>query len=364
MSQIRVDNPFGFRDYVGVGPKDLIADLQERQMSTSRSAQVLSELRPRAKERLDSFKESDALTDANGILDFVDYMVDLFEGYSADYLRLVNELQGEVFERHIRILNQIYESSKKEQIRCRSFKNSYIVRAYDAVVDKALRPLLDLIYEETASLLFDNLNLTNLSRRLETYIGSSTTVPTAEADLIARGPSSRGITPLQIPGGTKWADITIQFISRQSVQIDIKGAFSGVKTFIELGFKDRKSKYGQPDKIWRTFYVLAFGEGTFPDGSLDHKDLVNLKHHLSILRKRLKYVFGIAEDPFYPFYPDMKYVSIFQISSRPEVDEEELAGLRRQEEFRKDYGQKAVIAAEEIARSTQKEVGGIPDEDE
>jgi hypothetical protein len=365
MGIIRVDNPFGFRDYVGVGPEDIIVDLRERQASTIKSGQKLKELESIYREYRNSLKETEGISDANAILDFVIYMIDLFDCFSADYERLISEFERSVEERHIKILKQIYESSKKEQLRCRSFKNTYIVRTYDEVTDKAVRPLLDSIYVESASQLFDNLSLISLSRRLETYVGSSTNKESsAPTDRSLRKPTSRAITPLDVPEQTGWKDVFVQFISRQSVQIKVKDEFLGVKTFTELGFKDHKSRYGEPDKIWRTFYTLAAGGGTFPIGTLTQKDFLNLKSHLSTLRKRLKSVFGIAEDPFYPFYPSKTYEAIFSISSRPEVDNEEVSELRRQEDFKKDYENKDTRAAENIARKNRMDIYGLPDTEE
>jgi len=105
---------------------------------------------------------------------------------------------------------------------------------------------------------------------------------------------------LNIPEGITWSDIFIYFISPDSVEIRA-GKPLGVKNFIEMGFKDRRSV--KPDLIWETLKTFAKynGEISWSDRGIAPRINKNLKSYIKDVRKRLKFLFGIEDDPFYPY---------------------------------------------------------------
>lgn len=152
----------GFRDYTGVSLSDIISDLKGWLSTTSIVLKRLREL------KMEAEANSQRLEDSDSIIGYIEYSIDLFEGFEADYRRILKEVKGGVEEKHIEILKQISETSRNERLYNREFKNEHIVKT---LKDESMRPLLDKIYEQAGNLLFHNLNLNSLSQRLRTYVG-------------------------------------------------------------------------------------------------------------------------------------------------------------------------------------------------
>jgi hypothetical protein len=124
----------------------------------------------------------------------------------------------------------------------------------------------------------------------------------------------QGLGPLlSVPEGMKWGDVSITFISEEAVEIRAKRPL-GVKNFIELGFKDRRGS--KPDTKWVILKALARSQG-----SISWKDKTaspTWKPHIKALRKRLRDIFKIDDDPFFPYRRTSSYKAKFTISRREE----------------------------------------------
>jgi len=162
----------------------------------------------------------------------------------------------------------------------------------------------------------------------ETWTGDITFCPNTANTVL----TSKKITPLELPSGAKWEDITIEFIDGHNVKIKCKG-----KTFRsdykDMGFEDRKIK--KPDVQWELLNELAKNKGElswekypaskridtrkvdqdfgheFDEDSTSSQNkgysifspkLANVrKKRKENLSKTLKAVFPIDGDPFYPY---------------------------------------------------------------
>lgn len=114
----------------------------------------------------------------------------------------------------------------------------------------------------------------------------------------------------------KWEDVRINFVSHQTVRISTK-KIDCTYHFGELGFFDRR----HPDiasSRWELLKAMARH-----DGEAKHKDhlemVVNirdLKKAISDLRRILRGVFGIADDPFHPYKLHKSYKPKFVLNHR------------------------------------------------
>jgi hypothetical protein len=150
--------------------------------------------------------------------------------------------------------------------------------------------------------------LNGLSDRLRAFIGS-------RKDQQAR---TKGVGPLDIPEGLLWGDISMRFLDKECLDIRAGGKPLGAKNFAVLGFENKKNK--SPDTIWFTLFALGENEGEITWKGRDRSGELSskLKKNISILRKRLKDLFAISEDPFYPYIEKRAYKAKFSITVRKE----------------------------------------------
>ncbi len=125
-----------------------------------------------------------------------------------------------------------------------------------------------------------------------------------------------GITPIELPTGTRWEDITIRFLHGESVQIKAK-ELSIKRTYQDLGFVDHKSNL-KPNKQWQFLRDLSelHGKLTWKD----RQATPMVKKKKSLLSKALKYCFQLKEDPFYPYRQVKAYKTKFNLISDSEGD--------------------------------------------
>jgi hypothetical protein len=117
------------------------------------------------------------------------------------------------------------------------------------------------------------------------------------------GPSLR----IELPRGTKWENIHIRFLSRETVEIktpDSRRHFN----FAELGFEDRRK--GTPSTAWVILRELAKKQEL-------HRPQANaarVEKAMQALRKRLKDLFELVDDPFLPYRQVRCYAPKFKLS--------------------------------------------------
>jgi len=119
---------------------------------------------------------------------------------------------------------------------------------------------------------------------------------------------------LTVPDGIKWGDVSITFISEEAVEIRA-GVPLGVKNFIELGFKDNRGA-NRPDQKWELLKSLGrnCGSISWKDKSASSK----YKPYFKTIRKRLRALFKIDDDPFFSYRQTGSYKTKFSIAFREE----------------------------------------------
>jgi len=130
-------------------------------------------------------------------------------------------------------------------------------------------------------------------------------------------PSQRDRFPT--PSGTKWEEITITFISGKSIRIKA-GGVSKIYHYAQIGFVDGRIG-DKSSKLWGFFHGLAKVNGEFDWGLpmdlggrfVDLGDRTQVYKWVSDLRKILKRIMGLTDDPFYPFWSKRKYETRFTL---------------------------------------------------
>lgn len=143
--------------------------------------------------------------------------------------------------------------------------------------------------------------------------------------------NNKKITPIELPSGTKWEDITIKFMGDQKVQIKFKGRTIS-SDYIKIGFEDTRGR--RPNKQWELLQLLALRNGELAWEDSPKSKSANIKKTeqdfgyeidedtpaaaqnkgfsiikapdktkktKQLLSQALKAVFPIDGDPFYPY---------------------------------------------------------------
>lgn len=105
------------------------------------------------------------------------------------------------------------------------------------------------------------------------------------------------IIHFKTPEGINWHDVSIRFVSEESVQIRAGSASEG-RDFIGMGFEYRQK--GEPDLCWKALKEFAKhqGEISLNDEDVNFRIKKNLKYYVYVIRQRLKELFKISGDPF------------------------------------------------------------------
>jgi hypothetical protein len=120
---------------------------------------------------------------------------------------------------------------------------------------------------------------------------------------------------LSIPKYATWESVIIRFVTGDSVEIRAGGRHVGVMDYKELGFDDKKT--GRSDLLWGLLKYLAKAHGELSGDKLVEKDGALFKKNIPRLRARLEAGFGIASDPFLPYYKLESFRTRFVISGMP-----------------------------------------------
>jgi hypothetical protein len=277
----------GFRDYRGVPLEDILEDLRAFEGNTKRAITKLEELYKEAK------KNKNKLDDPESIINYVDSFLSMFEGLKNDFNRVVYLLEKEpVKEKHLDIINQIYEFSAHEyQYSTKEFKKEHIAKR---LKDESIRPLLDRIHTLTSGVTYNHFILFKLNERLRTYLGESIneSFPKIEhdkkSDLLPK-PIDKFPTPQEV----KWEDVKITFLSDKAIQINVMDKQEG-KDYVELGFTSKRG--GKMRKAWEVLFEFAFkdGEISYKDENFSHNEITKqLKTRIYELNKWFGLYFGI-----------------------------------------------------------------------
>ncbi len=153
----------GWTDFTGVSLNDLLFHLRRWHADTALAiANMQASL-----ERI-----SDRMEDPEQLQYIAAYVIscdETFQRYMNDFERLIFELPNEVRERHIESVNQIYESSLAEEIRCRHYHQDCVQQiSHDAPVFWDV----DRIHAEAWNLIVDYRDLPNFAHRLKALVGT------------------------------------------------------------------------------------------------------------------------------------------------------------------------------------------------
>ena len=134
---------------------------------------------------------------------------------------------------------------------------------------------------------------------------------------------SKGITPLELPSGTKWEHITIQFLDYDKVKIQAPNKFSKIVNFQKMGFENLKN--GKPNTQWKLLYDLSRYHGDLSWTITTYRKRVDshplstpkIRKQIQILSQSLKQYFNINEPPFYDYVKFKAYKTKFFLLHDP-----------------------------------------------
>jgi hypothetical protein len=143
-------------------------------------------------------------------------------------------------------------------------------------------------------------------------------VPAVEDALQKKQPenkNAKAIAQFPSPPDLQWGDVTIEFVSNDSVKVSAGGT-SERYTFAEIGFKDKR-RGDRPDSRWQLLRQLGGCGGTLSwDTHANDAVRPGAKTAIKDIRKRLKAFMGIADDPFKPYRQMRAYVPKFTLRAR------------------------------------------------
>jgi len=116
-------------------------------------------------------------------------------------------------------------------------------------------------------------------------------------------PDTKSITQFPSPEGLKFGAISWVFTSNDTVRIRAGGITKNFH-YAQIGFKDDR-KTDSSDMLWRLLkvgFAANNGEIDFDStGNLTTKQINQMKANVKRLRKKLKAIFVLDEDPFEPY---------------------------------------------------------------
>ena len=151
-----------------------------------------------------------------------------------------------------------------------------------------------------------------------------------EATEVSPTPNSnrnkKALVTFPSPADLRWEEVTLTFVSKEAVLIEARN-IRKTHTYAELGFKDGR-RGDCPDSRWHVLRCFAPQAGeVFWEKELPEKRVKELKTAVKDLRKRLKGIFGINDDPFEEHRRFRRYRPKFHVVDRNPPEE-----LRRKNE--------------------------------
>ena len=119
----------------------------------------------------------------------------------------------------------------------------------------------------------------------------------AALDMFSSPTAKRVVRPFSTPDGSTWPDVIIRFTSDFQSQISV-GDHTEVRTFIEMGFEDRRKgkRNSKPDQNWEVLRTFAEHGGTFGSTKEANK-WPKIEKRVQVINTRLKKLFGFSEKP-------------------------------------------------------------------
>jgi len=132
------------------------------------------------------------------------------------------------------------------------------------------------------------------------------------------GPAAPEAASFPTPEGATWDEVRL-VVREHDVEVTARGK-TVLYGFAEAGFEDRR-KGGVPDHVWRLLRLLALRGGVLPFDAPDlaRRDRDNLKNLVSVLRRRLRALLQLPDDPFRPTRRSRRYEARFLVSTSDTV---------------------------------------------
>jgi len=123
------------------------------------------------------------------------------------------------------------------------------------------------------------------------------------------------LVPIHTPPGTAWNQVLIEFLDEERARVSVPGHVEE-RSFVEMGFQDRRKVGEQADDLWNFLRLLAREDGRLSaDDSvraISAASFVRVKKWVADIRARLRAVFpDITGDPFKPYRRVQAYETEF-----------------------------------------------------
>lgn len=130
------------------------------------------------------------------------------------------------------------------------------------------------------------------------------------AELSTQSKQKALLPRLDVPAGLKWEDVEIRFLTEETIHIKYQGVRRNFG-FADLGFEDARSK-GTPDGAWIFLRELA----TAPNNEIVRHPIAPAvaEKRVETLRKRLRTILGLGDDPFFSYRKEHCYRPRFKVS--------------------------------------------------
>jgi len=114
-------------------------------------------------------------------------------------------------------------------------------------------------------------------------------------DVFSAPTGKRVVRPFPTPDGSTWPNVIIRFTSDFQSQISV-GDHTEVRTFIEMGFEDRRKgkRNSKPDQNWEVLRTFAEHGGTF-GSTKEASEWRKIEKRVQAINNRLKKLFGFSE---------------------------------------------------------------------
>ena len=156
----------GTTDYTGVPLEDILSHLRNWRDDTSSCVKDLQRFEGEVEVHREEFYTPD------DILWYIRFFIDLLGRYVADFDRLIKEMPESVTEAHVEIVRQMHDRAVLERDRGIRFSADQVE---GGVKDEAVRWLVDAIYRQSAGMIADYDDLSNIVPRLRTFVGVRST---------------------------------------------------------------------------------------------------------------------------------------------------------------------------------------------
>jgi hypothetical protein len=130
--------------------------------------------------------------------------------------------------------------------------------------------------------------------------------PIEQAVPRSRARAARALVPIHSPPGTTWEQVVIEFLGEETVRVSVPGQVPQERSFVEMGFQDKRQIGEQADTLWGILRLLAKHGGKLePEDTIQEIPAANfgkVKKLVSDTGKRLKALFpDIEGSPFKPY---------------------------------------------------------------